>query len=292
MATTGGTVSHTGVVGLACGGGLGWLMGRFGLACDNILQATVVDSGIIRVVSESSPEMRILRGAGTSLGMIAELVMRIYPIEARFSWTILRLSIDRIGQGFAYLQDCLVEIPGYVGCAFTIQSTPEGSVSALIDIVAPADSSGALDWTQKMATIADSRDEKELSYLQVQQSLDSQFEFGRRSYRRSLCINDVSASWINRLVSEFGKPSVYSRTVTFDILHGQAANPISASNSSFPRRRFVILLVCQWTDPRFDLDGRREGRRVFSLMAEAHNEETQEVYGNYSSEPGDSIGDG
>lgn len=292
MATTGGTVSHTGVVGLACGGGLGWLMGRFGLACDNILQATIVDSGNVRVIDESSPEMRILRGAGTSLGMIAELVMRIYPIEARFRWSVLRLSSDRIVEGFAYLQDCLVDIPGYVGCAFTIQSTPEGSVNGLIDIVAPANISGALDWTRRVAVIADSRDEEELSYLQVQQTLDPQFEFGRRSYRRSLCIDNVSSSWIDRLVDEFATPSIYSRTVTFDILHGQATDLINEASSSFARRRYVILLVCQWTDPRFDLDGRREGRRVFSLMADSHSEGNREVYGNYSSEPSESIGCG
>jgi FAD/FMN-containing dehydrogenase len=42
LATTGGQVSHTGIAGLTLGGGLGYLMGKHGAACDNVLSLDLV----------------------------------------------------------------------------------------------------------------------------------------------------------------------------------------------------------------------------------------------------------
>ena len=42
LATTGGVVSSTGIAGLTLGGGLGWLMPKYGLALDNLRSAEMV----------------------------------------------------------------------------------------------------------------------------------------------------------------------------------------------------------------------------------------------------------
>ena len=42
LATTGGVISTTGIAGLTLGGGLGWLMPKYGMALDNLLSAEVV----------------------------------------------------------------------------------------------------------------------------------------------------------------------------------------------------------------------------------------------------------
>jgi FAD/FMN-containing dehydrogenase len=51
LATTGGVVSTTGIAGLTLGGGIGWLMGKYGLALDNLtsVQLVTADGRPLRV---------------------------------------------------------------------------------------------------------------------------------------------------------------------------------------------------------------------------------------------------
>ena len=66
LATTGGSVSDTGIAGLTLGGGLaGWQ--EMGLSCDNLLSADVVTAGGKLLVASASEHADLfwgLRGGG------------------------------------------------------------------------------------------------------------------------------------------------------------------------------------------------------------------------------------
>ncbi|KAG8992607.1 hypothetical protein FRB94_008346 [Tulasnella sp. JGI-2019a] len=84
MATVTGHCGTVGLVGLTCGGGLGFKMGQYGLACDNIASATVVlASGEIVIANEqeNSDLLWGIKGGGSNFGVIAELGMKLH--EAR-----------------------------------------------------------------------------------------------------------------------------------------------------------------------------------------------------------------
>ena len=83
LATTGGVVSTTGIAGLTLGGGLGWLMGKHGLAADNLIAAEVVTAGG-EVVRASADENRDLfwglRGGGGNFGVVSWFEYRLHPV--------------------------------------------------------------------------------------------------------------------------------------------------------------------------------------------------------------------
>ena len=59
LAVTGGAVSTTGIAGYTLGGGLGWLMAKYGLAADNLLAVELVtaEGEVVDVDAESHPDL-------------------------------------------------------------------------------------------------------------------------------------------------------------------------------------------------------------------------------------------
>jgi FAD/FMN-containing dehydrogenase len=80
LASTGGVVSTTGIAGLTLGGGLGWLMGKHGLSCDNLLSADLVtaDGQFLTASADQHRDLFWgLRGGGGNFGVVTSFEYRL-----------------------------------------------------------------------------------------------------------------------------------------------------------------------------------------------------------------------
>src|SRR5712672_1647832 len=84
LAAVTGSVGAVGLAGLTLGGGYGPLIGRFGLALDNLLAAEVVlaDGRIVTAMHDREEELFwALRGGGGNFGVVTEMHHRLHHLS-------------------------------------------------------------------------------------------------------------------------------------------------------------------------------------------------------------------
>jgi FAD/FMN-containing dehydrogenase len=86
LVTTLGTATDTGIAGLTLGGGMGRMMRRHGLACDNLQSVEVVtaDGKIVHAsATENADLFWAVRGGGGNFGVVTSFEYRLHPLKEK-----------------------------------------------------------------------------------------------------------------------------------------------------------------------------------------------------------------
>ena len=114
LAVTGGIVTHTGIAGLTVGGGLGWLMRKHGLTCDNLAACDVVTAGgkLVRASpDEHAGLFWSLQGGGGNFGIVTRFEYRLHPVGPEVLAGVVLYPAERAGAVLRSYRDCVAGAP-------------------------------------------------------------------------------------------------------------------------------------------------------------------------------------
>ncbi|MCA0971311.1 FAD-binding oxidoreductase [Halobacillus litoralis] len=127
LATPTGTVSETGIGGLALAGGLGYLRAKYGLSCDNISAAKVVTAdGSVLEVSENeySDLFWAIRGGGGNFGVVTEFEFRLHDVGPNVLALDVMYDLKDADQIYQQLDQFVETAPDEISLNVTVMDLP------------------------------------------------------------------------------------------------------------------------------------------------------------------------
>lgn len=288
LATTGGLISTTGVAGLTLGGGLGWLMRSYGLACDNLIGAEVVtaDGEVVRVSEDENGELLWgLRGGGGNFGVVTSLTFRLYPVTKVVAGMVVH-PFERASEVMHFYREFSSSAPDELTTFCGLMHSPDGDKIAAMVVCYNGSEEQAAPVLQPLREfgppVADTI--AEMPYVDFQQSMDEGFPHGLQVYWRSDFLSDVSDGAIVTMIEHYervGSPLTIVMLEQF----GGAVSRVAPDATAFPHRdsEYNLAIISRWEEPK-DAEGNIAWTRS---LHQAVGPLAKGVYVNYLGEEGE-----
>ena len=256
LAVTGGLISTTGVGGYTLGGGLGWLMAKFGLAADNLeaVELVTADGEVLEVDRASHPDLFwALRGGGGNFGVAASLTFRLHPVET-ITGGLIAHPVDAAPQLLRFYRDAVADASDDLSVFAGLVHAPDGSGTKLSALVvfhtgdpetaerdlAPFRSFGSPVLTEVGP----------MPYPVMNTLLDEAYPHGALNYWLSSFTQGLPDALIDTAVERFAAVPSPMTGILFEHFHG-AVTRIGQSETAVPHREqgWNLLIPSVWTDP-------------------------------------------
>jgi FAD/FMN-containing dehydrogenase len=257
LATTGGVVSTTGIAGLTLGGGIGWLMGKHGLALDNLTAVELVtaDGRTLRVSEDENADLFwAVRGGGGNFGIAASFEYRLHTVGPTVTGGVVFWPLHAARDVLRLFRELAASASDDLMLVASVVGAPDGSgvktasiaachCGALRDgetAVRPIKAFG----TPVTGTVGP------MTYCDVNAMLDAGYPKGALNYWKSHFLPDLTDAAIDTIVDAFEQcPSPMSE-ILLERFHG-AATRVGIGDTAFPLRTagYNCLVLSQWMSP-------------------------------------------
>ncbi len=257
LASTGGVVSTTGIGGLTLGGGLGWLMGKHGMAVDNLraLELVTASGDVVRASAEEHPDLFWgVRGGGGNFGVATWFEYDLHSVGPRVTAGLVAHPFAAARDVLRFYRAFTASLPDELTAFAGLGHAPDGSGVKLAVIVVCH--SGSLEaGAQAVAPVkrfgSPIMDEVgPMTYEAVNMLFDAGFPRGALNYWKSNFLASLSDAAIEALIERFAACPSPMGSFFLEHFHG-AATRVGPTETAFPHRTvgYNLLLVGQWVDP-------------------------------------------
>ena len=256
LAVTGGAISSTGIAGYTLGGGLGWLMAKHGLGCDNLIGVELVtaDGETLNVDDDSQPDlMWALRGGGGNFGVAASLLYRLHPLEM-VTGGLIAHPIDAAGEMLRFYRDAIAGCSDDMTVFAAVVHAPDGSGTKLAAMVvfhtgdpdqAERDLEPIKAWgSPLMAEVGP------MPYPVMNTLLDEAYPKGALNYWLSSFTTGLPDALIDAILERFASVPSPMSAILLEHFHG-AVTRVGPTETAVPHRDegWNLLLPSEWMDP-------------------------------------------
>jgi FAD/FMN-containing dehydrogenase len=254
LAVTGGVISTTGIAGLTLGGGLGWLMSKYGLAADNLIGAELVtaDGDVLQVDADSHPDLFwALRGGGGNFGVVTSLTYRLHPVSTIVGGLIAH-PIDVAPEMLRFYRDAVADASDDLTVFAGLVHAPDGSGAQLAAMVvfhtgepdeAERDIAPFEAWGSPAAVQVGP-----MPYPVMNTILDAGYPEGALNYWRSSFTRGLPDELIDIAVKRFAAVPSPMSAILLERFHG-AVTRIGETATAVPHRAegWNLLIPSVWT---------------------------------------------
>ena len=254
LATTGGLVGSTGIAGLTLGGGMGWLMPKYGLALDNLRAADMVlaDGRVVRASADEAPDLFwAIRGGGGNFGVATSLEYELHDVGPTVIGGVVAHPLTRALDVLRFFRDTRESLPDEAMLVAALQTAPDGS-NARIAAVAGAHCGPLADGVAAVRPVkAFGPPVMDLMgpipYTALNGMLDPAFPRGALSYWKAQFLTDLSDEAIRTLIAGFEACPSPMSYIVIEHFHGAASRvPVNDTACTLRLSGFNVVIASQW----------------------------------------------